>query len=101
MATIPPKKRSLPPRKPSFSTPRVGKSLPPKPAKRAPEIHFGDGSGFGENLHGMCIVCGGSLAEDYFGKDDGSMHSGRIDGLHCTRCGIRYDFRPPVGLKRI
>jgi hypothetical protein len=47
-----------------------------------------------------CLVCGGSIKEKVEVWEDASRHSTASEGLHCTRCGLKYEFPPPDGVKR-
>jgi len=54
----------------------------------------------GEEKSGTCPVCGGKVMEKLEIKEGSRSHSMTSEGLHCTRCGIKYEFMPPNGIKR-
>ena len=82
-------KTSIPPRRKSLRDMKKV-SVPPKPitfARDAPK--------------GFCAVCGGEIVETkqtHEGED--GRHSMRSSGLHCSKCGIKYEFMPPDSVRR-
>lgn len=58
---------------------------------RPPTSDKADGSG-------TCPVCGGRVMEKFDVKEDGPRHSMQSAGLHCVRCGIKFEFIPPDGI---
>ena len=47
---------------------------------------------------GTCPVCGGNVVEKVDIKEGDRRHYMRPDGLHCTKCGIKFEFMPPEGV---
>lgn len=44
---------------------------------------------------GTCVICSGDL------KRNPGPTPFSYDGCHCTQCGLRYQFPPPVGIGRV
>ncbi|OPZ34829.1 MAG: hypothetical protein BWY99_02420 [Synergistetes bacterium ADurb.BinA166] len=50
---------------------------------------------------GKCLVCGGDVKEKVEVWEASSRHSTSSGGLHCTRCGLKYEFMTPDGVAKI
>ena len=75
---------------------QVRKSVRPHhTSTRMPAVSVDD-----EEKSGTCPVCSGKVMEKLDITEGVTSHSMKSAGLHCTTCGIKYEFMPPDGIKR-
>lgn len=53
-----------------------------------------------EPQEGKCPVCGGRVLNASEYRETATGHKMSATGIHCTRCGIKYQFIPPAELKK-